>query len=169
MYLILRLCFCDARLLCWNKTWSYILDIINATLSRLFLVLMVDRGTRWLSWLRYCVRSRKFADSIPEGVIGNFHWHSPYGRRMAIGSTQPLTELSTRSISWGKGGRCLEPIVFKSGSHNLLEPSGPSRPVMGLHYLLPLLIVEGKDHPMSCLGRSSGEREGQCQSLATRR
>jgi len=26
---------------------------------------------------------------------------------MALGSTQPLTEMSTRSISWGgKGGRC---------------------------------------------------------------
>jgi hypothetical protein len=26
---------------------------------------------------------------------------------MALGSTQPLTEMSTRNISWGKGGRCL--------------------------------------------------------------
>jgi hypothetical protein len=134
--------------------------LINATLSRLFLVLMVNGGTRWLSWLRHYARSRKFADSIPEGVIGIFHWHSPSGRRMALGSTQPLTEMSTKGISWGKGGRCLKPIVFKSGSHNLLEPSGPSRPVMGLLYLLPLLIIEDKDHPMSCLGRSSGEREG---------
>jgi len=26
---------------------------------------------------------------------------------MALGLTQPLTEKSTRNISWGKGGRCL--------------------------------------------------------------
>ena len=26
---------------------------------------------------------------------------------MALGSTQPLTEISTRDISWGKGGRCV--------------------------------------------------------------
>jgi hypothetical protein len=29
------------------------------------------------------------------------HWHNPVGRTMALGSTQPLTEMSTRNISWG--------------------------------------------------------------------
>jgi len=37
---------------------------------------------------------------IPVGVIGIFHWHNP-DRTMALGSTQPLTEMSTRRISWG--------------------------------------------------------------------
>jgi len=50
---------------------------------------------------------------------------------MALGSTQPLTEMITRNISYGaKGGRCvglttLPPhvlIVLKYGSLNLLEP-----------------------------------------------
>jgi hypothetical protein len=27
---------------------------------------------------------------------------------MALGLTQPLIEMSTRNISWGKGGRCVE-------------------------------------------------------------
>jgi len=27
-----------------------------------------------------------------------FHWHNPSGRTMALGSTQPLTEMSTRNI-----------------------------------------------------------------------
>jgi hypothetical protein len=27
--------------------------------------------------------------------------HNPLGRTMALGSTQPLTEMSTRSNSWG--------------------------------------------------------------------
>ena len=27
-------------------------------------------------------------------------WHNPSGRTMALGSTQPLTEMSTRNISW---------------------------------------------------------------------
>jgi len=35
------------------------------------------------------------------GVIGSFHWHNPSGRTMALGSTKPLTETSTRDISWG--------------------------------------------------------------------
>jgi hypothetical protein len=26
---------------------------------------------------------------------------------MSLGSTQPLTEMSTRNISWGKDGRCV--------------------------------------------------------------
>ena len=38
-------------------------------------------------------------------------WHNPAGRTMSLGSTQPLTEMSTRCVSchqefsWGKGGR----------------------------------------------------------------
>ena len=53
---------------------------------------------------------------------------------MALGSTQPLSEMSTRSISWeGKGGRCVRlttlppscAVFTKSGSLNFLEPSGP--------------------------------------------
>ena len=39
--------------------------------------------------------------SIPDGVIGIFHWHNPSGRAMSLELTQPLTEMSTRSISWG--------------------------------------------------------------------
>jgi len=30
-----------------------------------------------------------------------FHWHNPSGRTMALGWTQPLTEMSTRNVSWG--------------------------------------------------------------------
>ena len=37
---------------------------------------------------------------IPDGVIGIFHCHLA-GRAMALGLTQPLTEMSTRNISWG--------------------------------------------------------------------
>jgi len=45
--------------------------------------------------------NRQIAGSIPDGVIVIFHWHNPSGRTMALGSTQPLTEMSTRCISWG--------------------------------------------------------------------
>jgi len=45
---------------------------------------------------------------------------------MAMGSTQPLTEMSTRSISWGKGGQYVGlttlpsscAVVIKSGYLN---------------------------------------------------
>ena len=31
----------------------------------------------------------------------NFSLHNPSDRTMALGLTQPLTEMSTRNISWG--------------------------------------------------------------------
>jgi hypothetical protein len=52
-------------------------------------------------WLRYSATNRKVAGSIPDGVIGIFHWHNPSDRTIAQGSTQPLTEMSTRSIILG--------------------------------------------------------------------
>ena len=58
-------------------------------------------ATLWRSWLRHCAASRKVAGSIPDGVIEIFHWHNLSGRTMALGLTQPLTEMSTRNISWG--------------------------------------------------------------------
>jgi hypothetical protein len=58
------------------------------------------RGTRWRSWLRHCATSRKVTGSIPDGVIGIFQWLNPSGRTMAMESTQPLTEMSTRNPSW---------------------------------------------------------------------
>jgi hypothetical protein len=39
--------------------------------------------------------SQKVAGSIPDGVIGIFRWHNPSGRTVALGLTQPLTEMST--------------------------------------------------------------------------
>jgi len=56
---------------------------------------------RWRSWLKHCATSQKVAGSIPDGVIEIFHWHNPSGRTVALGLTQPLTEMSTRNISWG--------------------------------------------------------------------
>jgi hypothetical protein len=58
-------------------------------------------GTAVAQCLGYCATNRKVAGSIPDGVIGIFHWRNPSDRTMALGSTQPLTEMSTRSISWG--------------------------------------------------------------------
>ena len=58
-------------------------------------------GTAVAQWLRRCAINRKVVGSISDGVIGIFHSHNPSDRTMGLGSTQPLTEMSTRSISWG--------------------------------------------------------------------
>jgi hypothetical protein len=59
---------------------------------------------RWRSWLRHYVTSRNVAGSIPDGVTWIFHWHNGFGRTMALGSTQPLAEISTRIFPGGGGG-----------------------------------------------------------------
>jgi hypothetical protein len=41
--------------------------------------------------------SRKVAGSSPDEV-DLFNWPNPSGRIMALGSTQPLTEMSTRNL-----------------------------------------------------------------------
>ena len=86
-------------------------EVANWHASKMFLRIMSSftigseytrvLGPRWRSWLRHCATSQKVAGSIPDGVTGIFHWHNPSGRTMALGSTQPLTEMSTGNISWG--------------------------------------------------------------------
>jgi hypothetical protein len=79
------------------------------------------------------------------GVSGIFHWHNPFGRTMALGSTQPLREMSTRNISWGvkaAGAYGRQPTTFMCrlsrnlGASTSWNPLGLSRPAMGLLYLL---------------------------------
>ena len=53
---------------------------------------LVEGDTWWRSWLRHCATSWKVAVSIPDGVL-------KISIDMALGSTQPLTEISTRNIS----------------------------------------------------------------------
>jgi hypothetical protein len=66
------------------------------------------------------------ATSISDGVTGIFHSLDPSGRTMGLASTQPLTEMSTRSISWWLKAadpyHLHVPIVLNL---NFLEPSGP--------------------------------------------
>ena len=56
----------------------------------------VELATRWRSWL-----SPKVAGSIPDGVIGIFNTFNHSGRTFVMLSTHPLTEMSTKDISWG--------------------------------------------------------------------
>ena len=70
-------------------------------------------------------------------------------RTMALGLTQPLTEMSTRRISWGLRWPVRKPdnlppscaVVTKSGNFNFLEPSGPVQVCNGTDLPFPLTIV----------------------------
>ena len=77
---------------------------------------------------------------------------------MALGSTQPLTEMSTRGISWGKGGRCVRltnllpsctdcPEIL--GASTSWSPKGLSRPVWGLVCLYSCIHTVRGAHSMS--------------------
>jgi hypothetical protein len=48
-------------------------------------------------YLRYAT-SRNVEGSIPDEVIGFFNWPNSYSCIMTLGSTQPLTEMSTRNL-----------------------------------------------------------------------
>jgi len=73
--------------------------------------------------------------------------YNPSDRIMVLGSNQPLTEMSTRNISWGlrrpvPNTDNLPPscaVVTKSGNLNFLEPSGPLRTCNGT--ALPFIIL----------------------------
>jgi hypothetical protein len=97
-------------------------------------------GVGWGTALQACATSRKVTGSIPDGVE-IFHWHNPSSRTMALGLTQPLTEISTTNISWGVKAAGAQgwqpyhlhvPTVLKSGSLNLLKPSGPVQACNGI-------------------------------------
>ena len=77
---------------------SKLMHIISQNLKNSFLIsklchLRDEKG--------HCSTSRKDEGSNPDGVIGIFHWHNLSGRTMVLRSTQPLTEMSTKNISWG--------------------------------------------------------------------
>jgi len=76
--------------------------------------------------------------SIHDRVIGIFH---PSGRTVAVGPTQPLTEMTTMDISCGvktaygltlppSRTDCLEIL----GAPNLVEPSGPVQACNGIAF-----------------------------------
>jgi hypothetical protein len=73
---------------------------------------------------------------------------------MTLRSTQPLTEMSTRNISWGLRRPCHlhMPIVLKSGSLNLLDPSGPVQACNGIALPSAFTGYEGTDTEcLNCL------------------
>jgi hypothetical protein len=89
--------------------------------------------------LRHYSRSRKVAGSSTDQVDFFFNLPNPASRTMALGSTQPLTEMSTRNFYVGKVGlrvrlTTLPPSVSQLSRENV--GASTSHNPMDLHGLL---------------------------------
>ena len=104
---------------------------------------VINGRRRWRSWWRHCATSQKAAGSITDYVIGIFH----YLILPAFDSASNRNEHQEYFLE-GKGGRSvrlttLPPLCadWKSGSLNLLEPSGPAQAYAGI--ALPFTVLLG--------------------------
>jgi hypothetical protein len=55
-----------------------------------------------VAWLRHYATSQKVAVLIPDEVIGFFNWPNNSSHTVALGSTQPLTEMSVTNLPGDK-------------------------------------------------------------------
>ena len=83
---------------------------------------VADGDVCWPSWLRHYATSRKVAGSTPVGVIGIFDSPNPPGSTLNIGSTQPLTGMSTRGVKAADG------LDWQTIVHKLWESQPPAAP-----------------------------------------
>ena len=136
--------------------------------------------TRWRTWLRHCATSRKVAGTIPSVVTGIFHWHNPSGPHYGPGvdSVSNRNEYQEYFLEAKAAGTYFwqpyhlhVPIVLKSGSLSLLEPTGPVQACNGnaLPFLLggvggqrlpPPVLPSGKRLGTHCTGGWVGRRVG---------
>ena len=76
-----------------------------------------------MQWLRHCATSREVPGSIPGSVTVDFSV-VPLTEPCALRSTQPL-KVSTRDLSWGKGGRCVWLTTYHPCSTETSRNPGP--------------------------------------------
>jgi len=127
----------------WYIIWLNEIVLKETTKFKMYSKLRGYAVAKLIEELRYKSEGRGF-DSLWYHL--NFLLTYPSGRTRALWSTQPGTDISTRNISWGGGGggHLHVPIDVKSGSLNLLEPSGPVQGLLYLFTSFPKLLMHRK-------------------------
>jgi hypothetical protein len=122
------------KIVCWNTITIPKFSFFASHTRAQFVVTSVNTNVNWIH------NDTCHTEEMSEGCGFdfrrcnlNFSLTYSFRSHMALGLTWPLIEMKTRDISWGvketcaKGWQCYHlyvPIILKSGSLNLLEPSG---------------------------------------------
>ena len=79
-------------------------------------IVLIYMGIAVAQWLKCCVTNRKVVASIPDGVIGIFHWHNPSDRT----TTWHLISATTQQDgSYQKNSNELLSFTLKKSKHSL--------------------------------------------------
>jgi hypothetical protein len=147
-YFILRLFFFEnVQFLTFQKfgvqkILTFVIDFRTLSIPYIFLknseCFIILKITQWRSWLRHYATSRKVAGSRT-CEVEFFDSPNPSSRTMALVSTQPLSEISTRNLPGGKGRPACKADSLTSISSRLSRKNvgaSTSHSPMGLHGLL---------------------------------
>jgi hypothetical protein len=96
----LKVCSCRLQL---SQAWYSWSSRIYNTLLWVFVPICLLLIIIWRACGRHYVTSRKIAGSSPDEAIEFFNWFNRCSRITALGSTRPLTEMSTGIFLGGQG------------------------------------------------------------------